>query len=68
MVHKGTLAAGIAVILIGIGTAFYSGAGGAARARDRTRDVNARLRTQARDTTSACSDRRRTCSFQTSQT
>ncbi|MBI3022361.1 MAG: hypothetical protein HYY68_01375 [Thaumarchaeota archaeon] len=29
MVHKGALAAGIAVILIGIGTASYSAAGGA---------------------------------------
>ncbi len=29
MVHKGTLGVGIAVILIGIGTAFFSGVGGA---------------------------------------
>lgn len=29
MAHKGTIAAGIAVILIGIGTAFFSGVGGA---------------------------------------
>lgn len=29
MAHKGTFAAGIALILIGIGTAFFSGIGGA---------------------------------------
>ena len=29
MAHKGAVAAGIAIILIGIGTAFYSGAAGA---------------------------------------